>query len=57
LVRSVPTQNRRPPPKAMKCLVPPVISILSCSSECSGVLLQNQHSKTEHLTSVCMQLA
>jgi hypothetical protein len=31
LQRSVPTQNRRPPPKAMKCFVPPVISTLFCS--------------------------
>jgi hypothetical protein len=28
----VPTQNRRPPPNAMKCFVPPVISALSCTT-------------------------
>lgn len=33
LLRSVPTQNRSPPPKAMKCFVPPVISTLSCTSD------------------------
>jgi hypothetical protein len=31
LLRSVPTQNLRPPPNAMKCFVPPVISGLPCS--------------------------
>jgi hypothetical protein len=31
LLRSVPTQNRSPPPNAMKCFVPQVISGLSCS--------------------------
>ena len=30
LLKSVPTQNRRPPPNAMKCFVPPVISGLFC---------------------------
>jgi hypothetical protein len=33
LLRSVPTQNLRPPPNAMKCFVPPVISGLPCSED------------------------
>lgn len=60
LLRSVPTQKRRPPPKAMKCFVPPVISTLSCSSYthkiCSD-FRKTGESKTEHSIFMPMHLS
>ena len=43
LLKSAPTQNRRPPPNAMKCLDPRFISGLSCTWASSETFLPDMH--------------